>query len=104
MEKICSKCGTKKADCVVTIGDTVTCKTEILCSGCRSLQSGDAKILSSALEMLEKAINTKTAGGGLDGYKFMLGLVGEQMAADHGYDAAVKRLKLAGDELERRRS
>jgi hypothetical protein len=99
MERICAQCGEVKSDCVVTINDTIACEKQILCSGCRATQSGDIKIISSALDLLIKATNTKTAGGGLNGYKFMLELVAGQMAEDHGYDAAIKRLQLVVEEI-----
>lgn len=101
MEKICAQCGEVKSDCVVSIIDTVTCESRILCSGCRALQSGDLKIISSALDQFVKATNTKTAGGGLNGYKLMLELISQQIAEDHGYDAAIKRLQLVVEEIAR---
>ncbi|MGO9376994.1 MAG: hypothetical protein ACLPN1_07780 [Dissulfurispiraceae bacterium] len=101
MEKICAQCGEVKSDCMVTVSDAITCERQILCSGCRAAQSGDIKIISSALDLFIKATNTKTAGGGLNGYKFMLELVAGQMAEDHGYDAAIKRLQLVIEEIVR---
>ena len=103
MERICAKCGEVKSDCMVTIGDAATCERQILCGGCRSVQSGDMKVISSALDLFIKATDTKTAGGGLNGYKFMLELVAGQMAEDHGYDAAIKRLQLVVKEILERR-
>lgn len=99
MERICAQCGKVKSDCVVTIKDTIECEKQILCSGCRATQSGDIQIISSALDSFIKATNTKTAGGGLNGYKFMLELIAGQMAEDHGSDAAIKRLRLVEEEL-----
>ncbi len=43
------------------------------------MQSGDIEVISSALDLFTKAIATKTAGRGLNGYKFMLELVVGQM-------------------------
>ena len=104
MERVCAQCGEVKSDCVVTINDAIKCEKQVLCSGCRTAQSGDAKIISSALDLFIKATNTKTAGGGLNGYKFMLELVAGQMAEDHGYDAAIKRLQLAAEEIAKGKS
>jgi len=101
MERICAQCGVVKSDCIVTIKDTVKLEGQVLCSGCRAAQSGDTGIISSALDSFNKAINTKTAGGGLNGYKFMLELVAGQMAEEHGYDAAIKRLHLVAEEIEK---
>ena len=103
MERICAQCKEVKSDCMVTIGDVATCERQILCGGCRSVQTGDIKVISSALDLFTKATDTKTAGGGLNGYKFMLELVAEQMAEDHGYDVAIKRLQLVVKELLERR-
>ena len=61
--------------------------------GPRSVPSGDIKVISSALDLFTKAIATKTVGGGLNGYKFMLELVAGQMADDRGYDSAITRLQ-----------
>ena len=104
MEKICAKCGEVKSDCMVTINDSIKCERQILCSSCRSSQAGDAKIISSALDLFLKATDTKTAGGGLNGYKFMLELVAGQMAEDHGYDSAIKRLQLVVEEIAKWKS
>ena len=88
---------------MVTINDAIKCEKQIICSGCREAQSGDARMMSSALDSFNKAINTKTAGGGLNGYRFMLELVAGQMADDHGYDASIKRLQLLIEEIARAR-
>lgn len=101
MEKICAQCREVKSDCMVTIGDAVACEKQVLCSGCRAAQEGDAKIISSALDLFNKAANTKTAGGGLNGYKFMLELVAGQMAEEHGHAAAIKRLQLVAEEISK---
>ena len=65
------------------------------------MPSGDIKVISSALDLFTKAIATKTAGGGLNVYKFMLELVAGQMAEDRGYDSAIKRLQLVVKEILR---
>lgn len=72
MEKICAQCGEAKSDCMVTINEAIQCERQIICSGCRETQSGDARIISSDLDLFSNAVNTKTAGGDLNGYKFRL--------------------------------
>jgi hypothetical protein len=101
LDKICAQCKESKADCLVAI-DEITCKRRVLCAGCLSVQPEDTKLIASALDLFIKATNTKTAGGGLDGYKFMLDVIAMQMAEDHGYAPAIKRLQLAAEDMARR--
>ncbi|HMK55840.1 MAG TPA: hypothetical protein VK448_04315 [Dissulfurispiraceae bacterium] len=101
MERICAKCGATKDDCLVTIADSIKCKKETVCSSCRAVQSGDEKLVSTALDMFAKAADSKTAGGGLNGYKFMLELIASQMAEEHGCESAIKRLQLIENEIKK---
>jgi len=101
MDKICAQCREAKDDCMVAI-DEITLKRKVLCAGCLSVQPQDTKLIASALDLFLKATNTKTAGGGLDGYKFMLDIVAMQMAEDHGYGPAIKRLHLTAEDIARR--
>ncbi len=101
MHKICSECKEMKDDCVATV-DKVTCDRRVLCAGCLSVQPDDIKLIASALDMFVKAANSKTAGGGLNGYKYMLDVVAMEMAEEHGVDAASKRLRLASEDIASR--
>jgi len=78
-------------------------RKQILCSSCRSSQAGDAKIISSAL-ICSLRLPTRRPQRGLNGYKFMLELVAGQMAEDHGYDSAIKRLQLVVEEIAKGKS
>lgn len=101
MHKICAQCKELKDNCMVTF-DKITCERKVLCAGCLSVQPDDVKLIASALDLFIKAVNTKTAGGGLDGFKYMLDVVAMEMAEEHGFGPASKRLQLASEDIARR--